>query len=177
MSKVHFSEREKFLSIVTLCAAVAGVLYAGIYLPLHRLAVDVREQIDTSERQLQKTMRTIHKGKFSEKEYQSILEHFKQASSDEQEMSSMLSLIEAVARGINIRIVDMKPRRPKVNDLYNQFFINLEIDGELAAVTEFIHDLQNPPYFFHIDELRLNKVSPQMAGLKCQVTLSKILIR
>lgn len=177
MMKVHLSARERFLSTLTSSMAALAILYAGIYLPLHRQSMDVQEQIEVSERQLQKTIRTIHRGKFSEQEYQTILEYFKQTSSDEQEMSSMLAQIEAIARGINIRIVDMKPRRPRGFDLYNQFFINLEIDGELVSITEFIHNLQNPPYFFHIDELRLNKVSPQMAGLKCQVTFSKILIR
>ncbi len=177
MNKVHLSQREKFLSILTSVMAAIGLAYGGIYFPLHRASVEVQEEIRAGERQLQKTIRTIHKGKFSEQEYQTITEHFKQTASDEQEMSSMLSQIEAIARGINIRIVDMKPRRPRTNDLYNQFFINLEIDGELVSITEFIHYLQNPPYFYHIDELRLNKVSPQVAGLKCQVTFSKILIR
>ena len=177
MSKFHFSSRERLLFIFTCSTMVAGIVYAGIYFPLHQQSVAVQEQIDTAERQLQKTVHTIHKGKFSEQEYQVIAEHFKQTSSDEQEMSSLLSQIEAAARGIDLRIVDTKPKRPKVNELYNQFFVNLEIDGELVAITEFIQKLQNPPYFFHVDELHLNKFSPQIVGLKCQVTFSKILIR
>ena len=175
--KFNFSQREKFLFGATFLAMSVGMLYAGIYLPIHNQSVSLRERIDLAETQLQKTERTIYRGKFTQEEYQTLLEYFKQSSSDEQEMSSMLSQIESAARGIDMRIVDMKPRRPKLNDLYNQFLINLEIDGELVSVTEFIHKLQSSPYLFHIDEMRLNKPSPQMPELKCQVTLSKILIR
>ena len=175
--KLNFSQRERVLFGLTFLAIGIGMLYAGIYLPIHNQSVSLQERIELAERQLQKTERTIYRGKFTEEEYQSLLEYFKQTASDEQEMSSMLSQIESAARGINMRIVDMKPRRPKLNDLYNQFLVNLEIDGELVPVTEFIHKLQSAPYLFHIDEMRLNKPSPQLAELKCQVTLSKILIR
>ena len=133
-------------------------------------------QILTAEKKIQKNLKVIQKAKSYEAKYQSLMENFQQKGSDEQMMSAILSEIESVATDAKIRITDLKPQKVKKMGSYNNFSVSLVLDGQLTPIMDFIYTLQNQPHLFSVEELRLDKKSPNTQDLKGYFVLSRSLI-
>ena len=91
-------------------------------------------------------------------------------------MANILSEIEAVAKGINVRILNMKPQKIKAMEFYKNFSVDLIIEGQLKDITRFLNDLQNAPHLIKADKLHLVKESVVQPVLKASLLVSKILI-
>ena len=176
MTKFSFSKREKKMAGVVVLVIFFSVVYRGVYVPLKNQVEFLNNKISVAEQRLSKTLKIIRRAKIAAKKYDDILDDFKQTVSDEQVMSSILSEIETVAGELKMRIADMKPKKVKRVDFYNNFSVSLSIDGQLSEIMLFIYRLQNSPHVFYIEELRLNKSSPRKVDLSCQVVLSRLLI-
>ena len=119
----------------------------------------------------------IQKAKSYEEKYKSLLESFQQQGSDEQMMSVILTEIESAAAQVKIRIADMKPQKARKIGTYNNFLVSITLDGELTSIMDFIYSLQNQPHLFAVDELRLEKKSPNTRDLKGYFVLSRIVLQ
>ncbi len=175
MSKFSLSQRERVIIVIFLLSFLIFVIYTWVYKPLADQASLFKDKVKSAERNLRKNLKTIDESEALKKKYEAILKSFKQTTSDEEIMSSILSEIESAANKINLRLADMKTRKPRKIDFYNNFSVSLAIDAELADILNFIHILQNPPYLFSVEELQLSKNSPRITALRCQMVLSRIL--
>ena len=91
-------------------------------------------------------------------------------------MASILSEIESVANEINMGVADMKPKKVKRIDFYNNFSATLTVEGELASIIRFLYVLQNTPHFFTADEVYFERSIMRTTQIKCRLVLSKALI-
>ena len=177
MTKLNLSQREKDIVIIFVIVAGLALVFRAVYIPLKNKSDEVREKIAVSEKKLNKNLKMIRKGENYEARYKPLLENFQQKGSDEQMMSAILNEIESAAGQVQVRIADMKPQRVKKSGSYNNFSVSLTLDGELTAIMDFIYGLQNQPHLFAVDELRLEKKSPNTKELKGYFVLSRISIQ
>ncbi|HOW35219.1 MAG TPA: type 4a pilus biogenesis protein PilO [Candidatus Omnitrophota bacterium] len=172
----RLSKRETRIFIVCLFVIFVFVSYRFIFKPLKEDLAALEEKIEAKETQLKKILK-INKRKDSvSKAYEQQIFSLRQKLSDEQEMASILSEIQSVANEIKLGVADMKPKKVKRVDFYNNFSVSLTMDGELVSIVHFLYILQNSPHFFSIDEVYFEKSSIRTAQIKCRLTLSKILI-
>jgi len=176
MTKLNLSSREQGIMAVCFSVIFAFGLYRGVYIPIKDTRESLQQQIQLTQRRLLKTSRIISKSRNMEQAYVKILENFRQGASDEKVMSSILSQIESVAGELNIRIGDMKPKKVKKIDFYNNFSVSISMEADLRNIVAFIHKLEHAPHMFHVDELRLDKDNPRVSVLRCRLDLSKVLI-
>jgi len=171
-----FSNREKMIFI--LCLLMLGA-YAIYYLGYKHMKEEIalqQKRILQSERDLKKYNQILQSESAVQEKLNHYKESFKQQSSDEGEMTKILSDIEAVAQKVSIKIINMEPERIKKQDFYNYFSVNVQGQGSLKKICEFLYALEAKPYLFHIDEMRIEKYSVQAGDLKCQFTISRFLI-
>ncbi|MFH1360896.1 MAG: type 4a pilus biogenesis protein PilO [Candidatus Omnitrophota bacterium] len=170
------SRREK--NILGLC-----LLLIFIYMSVHFVFRPMNDQTKRLEKRaaekegdLRKALRILRKQKAVESQYAQVVALIMQKNSDEQEMASILSEIESVATEVDMRLSDMKPKKIKEIDFYHHFSVSLSVEGELETIAQFIHLLESPPHQFTMDDVRFEKRSLRTSNIKCQLTLSRILL-
>jgi Tfp pilus assembly protein PilO len=176
MTRFSFSTREKRIFILLVAAVIILIFYLAVYLPTGEKMSLLENEIRVAERQLKKDVLVIRKARQLEEQDKALLEEFRQKDTDENVMSSILSEIEAVAGEVGMRIADMKPKKARRIDFYNDFSVSLSIDGKLPDITHFMYVLQSSPHRFFVDEFSLEKRSPTSPELNCRLAISKILV-
>ncbi len=176
MTHRSFSNREK--SIFVLCVIIVG-FYLVYYFGYQQMKGDLvaqQELILEGKKDLRKYSRILREEEPIRQKLKSYEDLFKQQSSDEGERTRILSDIEAVAQKASIKITNMEPGRMKKQDFYNYFSVSVQTQSSLKKICAFLYALEDKPYLFHIDEMRLEKYSIQAEELKCQFTISRSLL-
>ena len=172
-----FAKREKILLFITIGLGLTFLIYNFLIRSLTLKFATLNKEILTNEMKLSKNLKILRKKDKVQNEYMKYSQLLKQNNSDEQEMATLLSEIESVAREIAIRISDMKPRAIKAIDFYKRLSVDIEVEAELSEITKFIYNLQNKPYLFNIDRLRFERKSRRRSStLKGYLLVSKDLI-
>ena len=173
---LHLSHREKRIFVLCLITIFIYVSYHYGFVSLKEKKDALQLAVKTKERELRKNLGVVERGKVYDGEYQRILDKFKQTASDEKTMSSLLSEIEQVAGDTKMRISEMKPQRVRKVDFYNNFSVSLTMDDSLTEIMHFLYVLQDDIHRFSVDELRFDKMGPNVATLRCQLVISKVFI-
>ncbi len=173
---LNLSKRERNISMVIALLLFSYAAYSFLFAPLaERLSV-LNKEIAAKELKLKKNKKILGREQVVTADYQKYEKYLRQGSSDEQEMASVLSEIEAVAHSVNIRINDMKPRKVKKIDFYNSFAVEVESEGKLLEIVKFIYQLQSPPHLLKAEKVRLERQASSAASLKGYLLVTKILI-
>ena len=155
-------------------------IYVGYMLVIKPMMdkIDIlSSQIDGQKNRLNKDRRLIKKAKTVDDEINNSIQKFKQDKSNEQVMSSIISEIESVAGGLNLKISDLKPNKARKSEYFNHFSVSLTIDSEFTDVLNFIYVLQDPEHLYNVDEVRFDKSSRRRSTeMKSYLVLSKTLI-
>lgn len=172
----RLSKREKLIALVVLVLALCFVVYNFILDPMLKKISSLNSDIEAQEIKLKKNIKIISQEAQVAGQYKQYSDLMKLKTSEEQAMAKLLSEIEAVAQGINIRILDMKPQKIKTIDFYKNFSVAFTIDGQLKDITQFLYSLQNLPHLIKVDKLQLEKESVYQPELKASLQVSKVLI-
>lgn len=170
------STREK--RIFFACVTVV-LFYLAYYFGYQKIKEEISAQkgyIVQSEKDLKKYAHAVRGEKSIDQKLREYTKLLKQKSSDEAEMTKVLSDIEAVAEKVNIKIINMEPEKIKKIDFYNYFSIDVQAEGPLKKICEFLYALENKTNRFHVDEMRIEKYSMRADALKCQLVVSRFLI-
>ena len=173
---LNISRREKNIAIVITVFLVSFAVYSFIFTPLLEKLSVLNKEIESKELKLTKNQKILNREKLVANDYKKYEQYLRQKASDEQEMASVLSEIEAIAHQINIQINDMRPQRVKKEGFYNSFIIEVDAEAGLKDITRFIYILQSPPHLLRAEKLRLEKQIMASPTLKCYLLVSKILI-
>jgi Tfp pilus assembly protein PilO len=173
---LNISQREKNIAIVILVFLFLFAAYSFVFTPLLEKLSVLNREIEAKELKLIKNQKIFNREKFVANDYKKYEQYLRQKASDEQEMASVLSEIEAIAHQINIQISDIRPQRVKKEGFYNSFIIEVDAEASLKDITRFIYTLQSPPHLLRAEKLRLEKQIATSPTLKCYILVTKILI-
>src|SRR3989338_6719758 len=107
----QFSKREKVIFAVCVTLVFSYILFYGLLRPFKEKVEAAQSRIEVVKRQMQKDYKVISQAKAYEKQHEEVLKKFKQNTSDEIVMSSILSEIEKVANESKMSIEELKPHR------------------------------------------------------------------
>lgn len=172
----RLSNRENIILAVCLLLGFAYTGHHFVFKSLKGSLTSVEDKVKSGEKRLKSYLKILKKEKAVDEEYNIYSALFRQSAPDDQQMTSVLSEIEAVANEVNMRLADIKPRRVKRAEFYNNFSVSLTIEGEPADIIRFLYALQNNPHFFKADEVYFERSSVRTTQLRCRLILSKALI-
>jgi Tfp pilus assembly protein PilO len=172
-----FSSREKSIFILLVAVFSAHLFYNGLLKPIRGRGISLQQKWTSAQRELKKNLSLIRESPAIEREYADYAAYFLQTQEDEEQMSRLLSHLEAAASQSNVRLGEVKPQRITIRDFYNDFSVHVTMEEEWLTVMRFLYVLQNPPYFFAVTEMRLEKSPPPKTSLKCYLVLGRTLIR
>ena len=176
MKLSQFSKREKIIALISAGLILILLIYFFLLEPMLGKLDAINTEIETQELRWRKNLKILSQEAEISNQYQKYADFVRPKASDEQEMANILSEIEAVAKEVNIRILDMKPQKIKTLEFYKSFGVDLIIEGQLKDITHFLYNLQNAPHLLKTDKLHLEKESVVQPVLKASLLVSKILI-
>ena len=173
---LNIYKRERNILVIILGVLLVFAIYSLIFQPLMERISFLNKEIESKELKLKKNQRILNREKSATADYKKYERYLKQGISEEQEMASLLSEIEAIANQLNIQVSDMKPRKVKRIDFYNSFAVEIESEGRLQDILKFIYTLQSPPHLLRAEKVRLEKQASTSSLLKGYLLVTKILI-
>lgn len=170
------SKKERIgLSMAFVFLAVAfldRLMIAPIRNRFHRLSQEIR----TSEKQLGSDLRNLNQKEFITQEYEKNLSYIKRSGSDEEEVAKILGEIESLARKSSVYLVDMKPRKPEGVDFYVEYTIEIETEGQMESLVNFLHQLNTSAQLLRVEKLRLNQAKAGSTVLKGSMLITKVIV-
>ena len=154
---IKLSNREKIIALI--CVVMIGiyVVFQGFIRPGNLRDQNLLKLIAKKHQTLEMDRRTLQESHLIREKYDNYLQTFAQNGSDEQEASALISDVEAVSGKYNIQITNMQPQKVLLQDQYKLMSIQIVFSSSLIKATQFIHELQDAPYFMDVSEIQLEK--------------------
>ena len=173
----NLSKREKMLFYFTLIAIAVWIGHAFLIKPMLTKWKKLDEKFASDKLKLEKSERLIAKKSSIAGDYKKAASAVRMTGSEEEEMGKFLTEIESLANSSSVHINEIKPLPTKQLELYRKFYADLEVEGEMVQISDFMQRVQNSPHLLAIDRLSLG--SKQAEGsilLKCRIVISKVAI-
>jgi len=148
------NSRETVILFVTLGLIVFFIVYQFVIKPMHEGSVDINDQLRVDHANLMNLVGVM--------------------GSEETQMPSMVSKIEAAARDCNIHIANIQPQKSVTEKQAVFLAVELEIDGQWVDIVQFLAKLQAKPNLFFLNELNLEKYSGAVNSLRGRIVISRM---
>jgi len=168
--------RERSIMAVTIALAVFYGGFQFVYKPLKKQEAILEQGISEELKTLKKDFLTVEKEKHLHKFYEKLLTPFEEKRSDEEEVSELLSRMQVLAAETNLRIIEMKPQRPRKTEFCKFLPLSLSLEGSYVDIIRFLYTVQADTYRLGVEELVIEAKPAQPSILSCRVDLSRLLI-
>jgi Tfp pilus assembly protein PilO len=168
------SSRETSILIITLVLIVFFMVYQFVIKPMNEGATDIDDRLRLDYKQLMKASQLVAQESLVEARYKNLVNLIGKEDSDEAQMPTIISKIEAAAHESNIHIANIQPQRSTVQNEVRFLGVELEIEGQWLDIVQFMSLLQQQPNFYFVNELNLEKYSDTTNSLRGRVVISRM---
>ncbi len=175
---------EKLSKKETIGLTIAFVILAVAFLdrlmigPIRARFRAINQQIKISEKQLGSDIRNLRQKNIISEEYEKFFPfiHRSGSGSDEEEVAKILGEIESLARKSSVYLVDMKPRsKPQAMELHKQYTVEIEVEGQMEPLVNFIYQLNTSSQLLRIEMLRMNPTKNDTKTLTASMLITRVL--
>lgn len=170
------SKKERIGLFIAMGFASLALLDRLVVSPINNRIQQINREIKISEKQLGRDLRNLNRKGIITKEYQKYIQYIKKVGSDEEEVARILGEIEELARKSAVYLVDMKPQQPKKVDFYKEYTVEIEAEGDMESLVNFLHQLNNSSQLLRAEKLRLNLKEKGSSIIKASLLITKVLI-
>lgn len=170
------SKREK--TALYLGAGILFLLFLDrfIFSPINRKIARLNQEIKINQTRLANDLRNIQHKDAIISEYNKYKAYVKKAGSDEEETAKTLGEIENVARSSSVYLMDIKPQAPKQTEFYKKYSAEVEIEGQMNDIINFLYKLNSSPQLLRTEKVSLTPKEKNSEVAKALILVSKFLI-
>lgn len=173
MILAKFTKRERILIIATITIVLSTISYTLIIEPLIRTYFKLNHQIKASSLKLERNYKILKRQDYINTEYEKYSSLIKPSSSEEEEIASMLKVIEAKARENNIFITNIRPLPAKDKVYYRELTFELIAEAGIDRLVKFIYDLQTSGNLLRARKLTLTSSYTKSDVIKAVIEITK----
>ena len=166
--------REKYLAGIAVTITILWFSYSWIIEPIWDQLTNMHSTLHEKNLQLSQFKKIINESEKLKKEYDQLSNSSGKNLSYEDEIASILSIVESVARKESVHISDMKPLQFKKTEKTPKTVISIEFDTGLKSLVSFLYKLEHS-YPFHIENIRINAGEIGKETVNAYLVLSKVL--
>ena len=145
--------------ILTATVVLSTITYGLLIEPLARTFSKLNRQIRSTSLKLERNHKMLRHQEIIRSEYNKYRGLIKPTPSDEEEIASMLKVIESTARSNKIDISNIRPQPVKDRGYYKDFTFELVSEAELKEIVKFIYDLQGSKNLLRVRKFTLSSSS------------------
>jgi Tfp pilus assembly protein PilO len=172
----RMSVREK--AGIAIAAIAVFIVFVDRFIvdPMTARMNQISREIKASEGDLRVAMELVKQKGAVSAEYKKYSAYVRKSGSDEEEQTKMLGEIEELARKSGVSIASMKPVAPKTVDFHKRYEVELEVDGEMEPVINFLYQLSNSPQLLRTERMSLNPKEKDSSIVKSKINVTKVVM-
>jgi len=152
-----------------------AVVFNVLLYPLARENAQLNKQIILTRQKLKKYVWLISQKDAIQAKFSAYIFAGK-ASGEEDPLVVGLAKLESLARGANIRIIDIRPQmNPKAQGPYKESEIELRAEGEEGEFLKFIYDIENSLSLLKIKKFQLSS-RPNTRTLEARFSIAQLIV-
>lgn len=105
--------------------------------------------------------------------YEKLSKYFKNVGSGEETTAIILSEIESLGRKSNLNLLDLKPQETKDRGFYKEYSVEMEAEGEMESLMDFVYQLNASAQLLRVEKLRLNLKDKQSKVVTTSLLITK----
>ncbi len=176
LPQLNSREKKILYAVITLGALVIG--YHGIFVPMTAKFEQLDDEIFAMQMRLRKAKTLIRQKNDAvemSKKYANLEKM--DAGTDEEEIARLLNFIEQTARKDNVSLSDVKPQPVKSDKVTKVYPVDLNAEGELNALIEFIYELEHSEQLLKIEKVEMSPKEEKSAILRANLTVSRVVVK
>lgn len=172
MQKI-LAKREKIILCITIGVVIFSIVFNFLIAPVIKKAETLNKEINIIRIKLKKYMRLLAHKDYIQEKYNKFTSGLNLSSASKDTTVSSLSVLEALAKDANIRIIDLRPQTIKNLDLYKEIIIDLRAEGTIEGYLKFIYNIDNSLSLLRIKKFQLN-AKPNTQALESNFSISQL---
>jgi len=168
------NRREFSILMITLALLVFFVIFQFVIKPMRQGSSDINDRLRVVKTKLIKARQMTAQKLQVEARYQNLVNLIGLVGSEDAQMPTIVSKIDAAARESNIHIANIQPQKSVTQKDLRFLAVELEIDGQWLDIVQFLYLLQKQPNFYFINELNLEKYSGVSSSLRGRIVVSRM---
>lgn len=176
MSRRPFTFRELVLAFLMLGVILGVGGWFAILVPLYESWKEKVEDALVQEHLLNENLKILAQKEAIERRYAEFTDKLKVKGSDEQEISRLQDEVSDLARQTQVKVNKTKPRPLETKPDFKRCLIELDCEGTILQLSDFIYRMQLSPQVLRVEQLRLSLESQKESILRASLLVSKILI-
>ena len=164
-----------------------GIVVAGIIVllafsdgliirPIRERVTGLNDQIKMRREELKRNLQNLSQKETVSREYEKYARYVTKAGSDEEAVAQILAEVEELARESRVYLVDTKPQPPVEAGFYKEYKAEIEIEGRVDAIVDFLYQLNNSTQLLRAEKLRIASKSKVSTTAKAFILITKVLI-
>ena len=170
------SKREKLVFFGAIFIVSAAFVDRVIVHSLSQKISGLDKQIKGRESEIQKDLAIMARAKTIELQQTNYKSYTGARDSENEEFTVFLKELESIASKSKIYLVDMKPTGTKQTGESKKYLVNLNCEGEMEPLVEFMYNLENSNKLITVEKYQISPKSKDTAIAKCSLVISKLVI-
>ena len=171
------SKKEKIVLYVAVFFVLLSFLDRLVVYPIYSKIKSLNDEIKEKKYSIVKSLRILEQEKRISSEVTQYAPFFTKTKSEEEDTTSLLKEVEALANKSSLYIVDMKPggmREEK--DKTKKYIVNLTCEGQMEQLMDFMYNVENSSGLLAIEKYQISPKSRETSVAQCSMTIYKIVI-
>jgi len=169
------NRRERLILYITVGLFLFAIGFNFIISPIMAKNDRMNKDIEITKIKLKKYMSLLgQKGAIMSK-YDKYSASYKISGGDKDALVGVLSDLETIARGADVKITDIRPDTTPGQGAYREVIIDLRVEGSINGYLKFMYDLESSLSLFKIKRYKLN-VKQGSQGLEGDFSISKLFL-
>lgn len=170
------SKKEKLGLLLAFGFLAVALIDQLVVSPIRTKLKFIDQAVHINEKKLKMSLRNIKQKNMIEKEYEKYVDYVRRTGSNEEEVAKILREIEVLARKSSVYLVDTKPHTPKKVDFYNTYMVEIEGEGRMDSIVDFLHKLNTSKQLLRAEKVRLSIKGKEPGVVKVSMLITKVLV-
>ena len=169
--KLKPRERKVFFA----AAAVLGIFLTDrvVVGPAMQAMSAIDRSIREEEDAIRKSVYVLNKKVKIQSESKELSIYVSEAKDPEEEMTSLLKILESLTNQAGVNLVYVKPGTIKEAPGLKKFYASLECESEMEQVATLFHTIESSPKLLKIEKYEIEPKSKDSSLARCAMTVSK----
>lgn len=174
--KRALTPREQVLLILTGLTGGAALCWIFLLVPLYASWKESEMKLTVLQHQHHENLRIVAQKEQIEKRYEELTSGLKAQGSDEQEIGRFQDEVGALAKQTGVKVNKTRPRPVETLEGHKRCWLELDCEGTILQIADFIYRMQHSPQILRVDQLRLSQENPRASSLRAALLVTKVLI-
>ncbi len=170
----NLSKRERvifYLSIVFISLALLDRLLIS---PALTKISSLDKKIEEEKLIIQKDLRLLSLKDKIKKEVSYYSGYLKKEGSPDEEMNSLLKLIEDFARRSSVSLLNIRPSGIRNEKGVVKYYVDLNCEGDMPRIVSFLYNIESAKEILTVEKLNISPKEENSSVALCRITIAKL---